>query len=412
MAESPIIIARRWELTNEILGAGAYGKVYKGVDLETKEYVAIKFFDSTHATVDNLKEAKDETNLLKFISQFNIPGVVKLLAGPVATTSGWYAVYNLINGNELLDYLVHIKASDLKVDDQKIVSEGLYSMMVELCETVKSICDICIVHQDLKPQNIMKLKGKDRVTVIDFGLACVRSNCSFRTSEGRVKPSSTLPQCADFTAGTPGYNPPEHTYPRDLPRSERRIDVYALGRVLYDMGSGRLYLNGTERKRWRDFSAYDLKNELERHSTGIAELDALIAKMMMPQADLRLTINQAVQQIQDINLNGRPFAITKMGIRNRSMVNPELKAADDAFGVASKQPSRPPQREQPMANSELKAADDAFGDVGRNPSRPLQESVVTDYLPDSAELPSSEMRRALGINSQDSSNTDYLPDTP
>jgi serine/threonine-protein kinase len=387
-SESPIVLDGRWELTSDILGTGAFGKVYLGVDLEIKQNVAIKYFSSKYTSTNNAKGAQKEVNFLRFITYFRVPGVVQLLAGPIEAAAGWYAVYNLVVGRELADYLEAVKMVPMTFAQQQRVSGGLYSMMLELAQTVEKLSDLCIVHQDLKPQNIMKLKNDYRVTVVDFGLSCVRRDCDVQlpNTRRRFALPDVLPRCSDYHAGTPGYRPPEYTIP-NLQYSERRIDVYALGRVLYDMGTGRPYPD-VERERWTNFTAEDVEGEVSRHSTGISELDQLIVEMMHPLAHKRPTLLQVVQRMRSIELNGRVLAITiTAAMREQAPSPPEVSEAKTSkphrAWVSGSQdtPSAQPVTHGP----DLREADDLFGNADGPPSRPQSASDATVYLPDTDE---------------------------
>jgi eukaryotic-like serine/threonine-protein kinase len=80
-----------------------------------------------------------------------------------------------------------------------------------------------IVHRDLKPGNIL-LNSDDDVVVSDFGL-------------GRVLDSlSTRATVTGDAFGTPGYVAPEQAV--DAKQADARSDVFALGRILYELYTG------------------------------------------------------------------------------------------------------------------------------------------------------------------------------
>jgi len=78
-----------------------------------------------------------------------------------------------------------------------------------------------IVHRDLKPANI--LVAKSGVKLLDFGVARVVNGDETITATGVI-------------AGTPAYMAPEQ---RAGKRADHRMDIYALGCVLYEMLTGR-----------------------------------------------------------------------------------------------------------------------------------------------------------------------------
>lgn len=85
-----------------------------------------------------------------------------------------------------------------------------------------------VIHRDLKPDNILLLPpaeagGKDRVKILDFGIAKLLDQPSLTAS--------------DKIFGTPGYIAPEYASGAAI---DARADLYSLGVVLYEMVTGRL----------------------------------------------------------------------------------------------------------------------------------------------------------------------------
>ncbi|ATB30226.1 serine/threonine protein kinase [Melittangium boletus] len=77
-----------------------------------------------------------------------------------------------------------------------------------------------LIHRDISPDNIL-LSRQGAVKVVDFGIAKAASQ-GHRTQSGVIK-------------GKLAYMPPEQLRARDM---DRRVDVYALGVVLYELLTG------------------------------------------------------------------------------------------------------------------------------------------------------------------------------
>jgi serine/threonine-protein kinase len=84
-----------------------------------------------------------------------------------------------------------------------------------------------LIHRDVSPDNIL-VSRQGAVKVVDFGIAKVAGQ-KHRTQTGIVK-------------GKVAYMPPEQVQAEVL---DRRVDVYALGVVLYELLTGRLPFEGS-----------------------------------------------------------------------------------------------------------------------------------------------------------------------
>ena len=96
----------------------------------------------------------------------------------------------------------------------------------QIADALGAAHDRSIIHRDLKPDNIhisVAEGGRDRVTIVDFGLA-------------RVIGASRLTR-AGVVFGTPHYMSPEQAMGEV---TDHRADVYALGVVMYEMFTGRV----------------------------------------------------------------------------------------------------------------------------------------------------------------------------
>jgi hypothetical protein len=90
-----------------------------------------------------------------------------------------------------------------------------------------------VIHRDIKPSNLILVNGDpEQVKLLDFGIArgLVRG-------EGAVTLTAT-----GETIGTPHYMAPEQA--RGTRQVDARVDVYALGAVLYQLIAGRPPLEG------------------------------------------------------------------------------------------------------------------------------------------------------------------------
>ena len=101
----------------------------------------------------------------------------------------------------------------------------------EVAEGLAAIHALDVVHRDLKPSNIL-FDAQGRAKVSDLGLAQVPSGISMLSQVGQV---------GVIHPGTPAYMSPEQKNSSDYlsPTS----DVFALGLILFEMLTGRIYRN-------------------------------------------------------------------------------------------------------------------------------------------------------------------------
>ena len=149
------------------------------------------------------------------ISSLNHPNICTLYdVGPN------YLVMELVEGETL--------AARLKQGPVPIQTALLYGS--QIAAALVEAHGEGIVHRDLKPGNIMI--GKTGVKVLDFGLA--------RSGQDETVTGSHM------IVGTPAYMAPEQ---RQGKPADARTDIYAFGRVLYEMLTGAQV--GPQRKRIR-----------------------------------------------------------------------------------------------------------------------------------------------------------------
>ncbi len=203
-----VVLDGRYEL-RELIGEGAFGRVYRGFDRRLARAVAVKVIKPWWAE-DSAWVGRFQREA-QLLAQVSDPGIVQIFDIGHSEREGPYYVAELVEGESLAECL---RRGSLSPGEACEIAEGL-------CQALAGAHEQGIVHCDVKPANVLIATDGRRVKVGDFGVA--------RLAEGTSQqPSATV-------AGTPRYMSPEQA--RGRPTGPP-TDVYSAGVVLYEMLAG------------------------------------------------------------------------------------------------------------------------------------------------------------------------------
>ncbi|MCJ8318327.1 MAG: serine/threonine protein kinase [Colwellia sp.] len=201
-----------------ILGKGAMGIVYQGVDPKINRHVAIKTLQLSEGAEDHeIDEAKErffrEAETAGNLSHANIVTIYDVgEEGPLG-----YIAMDLLTGAPLSHF---IKAGNL------LPTALVYQLMIQITDSLEYAHKQNVVHRDIKPGNIIYDDDLQRVTVTDFGIAYVADNSKTRTG---------------VIMGSPYYMSPEQVLGKQV---DGRSDIFSLGATFYQLLSGCLPFEG------------------------------------------------------------------------------------------------------------------------------------------------------------------------
>lgn len=201
--------ARRYEV-KEVLGAGGMGTVYKALDTELGEIVAIKTLKPDFASQDEtaLQRFRDEIRLARKISHRNV-----VRTHDIGEADGTYFI--------TMEYVEGRSLKDLVRQRGALPTPVAITIGKQLCRALEVAHAAGVIHRDIKPQNIVV--GPDGVLkVMDFGIARLAKRTEGVTQAGMI-------------VGTPEYMAPEQFLGDDV---DARADLYAAGVVLYECLTG------------------------------------------------------------------------------------------------------------------------------------------------------------------------------
>jgi len=211
----------RYDLTS-VLGKGAMGIVYEGLDPKLHRKVAIKTILKGHMDDD---EASKEYSMrfmreAQAVARLNHPHIVQVYDfGEEKEVA--YIVMEFIKGKELKNFFDANERFELK---------EAVRIMCELLDALDFAHEGGIVHRDIKPANVM-LDGQARVKLADFGVA--------RVTDDRSAAEKTQ---AGTMVGTPAYMSPEQITGGNV---DRRTDIFSAGIILYQFLTGEKPFTGS-----------------------------------------------------------------------------------------------------------------------------------------------------------------------
>lgn len=199
----------RYEI-REIIGVGGMSVVYKAYDNIDDRIVAIKILKDEYLTNEEFKRRfKNESKAIAVLSHPNIVRVYNVSFGDRLQ----YIVMEYVDGITLKEY----------IEQQGVINwKEAVHFMGQILAALQHAHDKGIVHQDIKPQNIMLLQD-GTIKVADFGIARFSRLDSDTTSENAI--------------GSVHYISPEQARGE---MTDDKADIYSVGVVMYEMLTGKL----------------------------------------------------------------------------------------------------------------------------------------------------------------------------
>jgi eukaryotic-like serine/threonine-protein kinase len=192
-------------LITDVIDEGGWGVVYKGVHESLNLPVAIKMLK--HCMAMDKDFAQKFENEAQVIASLNHPNIVR-----VYDIEYLYRTIFIV-----MEYLSGQSLKDMLQGMPRVSFPRGMNLLIQVAEGLEYAHQEGIVHQDIKPDNVL-VREKDRVKILDFGLAC---------------PAGTGDDLD--LAGTPYYMAPEQIEGDTV---DERTDIYSLGITAFEMFTG------------------------------------------------------------------------------------------------------------------------------------------------------------------------------
>jgi serine/threonine-protein kinase len=206
----------RYEIIAPI-GSGGMGTVYKAIDRERDETIAIKVLFRRY-DVDKKRRKKDYLGReILITSGLEHPNIVKIFPEILEApdNEGFLRrclLMEYIDGHNLRK---HIRDKDLSW-------EGAVDLCLDICIGLDYLHQNSVVHRDVKPENFLISRDGGQVKIADFGLS--KRQRSWLFGERRE------------TGGTRKYMSPEQLGNKPL---DARSDIFSFGITMYELFTGR-----------------------------------------------------------------------------------------------------------------------------------------------------------------------------
>lgn len=276
------VLAGRYLVTRKI-GQGGMGAVFEATHTLIGKRVAVKVLLDKYAQKDAVvARLKQEAQLASSIGHEHIIDITDF----GQTNDGRTFV--------VMEYLEGEPLSELLSREGPLPEERILRITAQIASALGAAHAKGVVHRDVKPENIFLLTRNERdfVKVVDFGISK-----SMRSDPGASGESPRLTQTG-MVLGTPLYMSPEQARGDD--ELDHRIDIYALGVIMYELATGEVPFHGNN---YLSVISQVLNDDpvmpRERRPELSEELEAVILRAMAKDCDDRYA--DAAALLQDVN---------------------------------------------------------------------------------------------------------------
>ncbi|EWS73056.1 Serine/Threonine kinase domain protein (macronuclear) [Tetrahymena thermophila SB210] len=222
----------------EVVGIGNISKVFKAVNLQTCEYVAIKVISKIRLgdQNDNLYYEREILILKKLMKNENQHQNIIKIFEIFESNNCQFVVFELLTDGNLIEYLL---SKDMNIDEIQALN-----IMYQVTKAICHLHKLKIMHRDIKPENILLKVDSQHITVklIDFGVSSQNEN-----------------SIADSMVGSISYISKEVLLHQKM--YNEKCDVWSLGCLFHELITGNQLFCGETIKQIYDqimsFRQYD-----------------------------------------------------------------------------------------------------------------------------------------------------------
>jgi serine/threonine protein kinase len=324
------ILGDRYQL-RRLLGQGGMAAVFEARDKRNDGVVALKLMHPAYSdTVELVARFRREAMTA---SEITSPHIVRFLDVGLDEHTGLYLVMERLDGESLQSLLDRAG---------KLSPAVACSLAAQAAEGLAAAHEAGVFHRDVKPGNLFLARRSDGTVLLkllDFGVAKPEFDPS---ADGLTRVGTVL--------GTPQYMAPEQARAQGVPGP--RVDVYALGAVLFEMVTGRPAFEERDTVQATLLAvATETAPRLRDVEKDVSpELDALVSDMMCPEPAMRIAdMRNVLKRLQKLGADAaRPPRLSELQppsvdeSRNRATVRPKAEPDTVVTGAPQFFPERVP----------------------------------------------------------------------
>jgi tRNA A-37 threonylcarbamoyl transferase component Bud32 len=271
------VLLGRYSVTRKI-GQGGMGAVYEATHTLIGKRVAVKVLLDKYARREQVvARLEQEARLASSIGHEHIIDITDF---GITHDGRTFVVMEFLEGESLAECLAR---------EGPLPETRILQIAFQIGSALGAAHAKGIVHRDVKPENVFLLRRKDQdfIKVVDFGISK-----SMRASQPGEEESPRLTQTG-MVLGTPLYMSPEQA--RGDEELDHRIDIYALGVIMYELATGQVPFLGTN---YLSIISQVLNDEAPRprqvRPDLSAEFEAIVLRLLDKDRDRRYQTTEEV----------------------------------------------------------------------------------------------------------------------